>query len=153
MSEERNRLGQPIGPVVLGWGKRPAPPPMAGRFCCLELLDVAQHARDLWAPNSRDRGGWMCTYLPWGPFGGFDEYLAYMQTVAPKEDPLIHAIIDTDSGKAVGVASYLRINSSAGTIAVGGLAYSPLLQRRAGCDRGDVSDDATRFRRARLSPL
>jgi L-amino acid N-acyltransferase YncA len=47
-----------------------------------------------------------------------------------KADPLIHAIIDTGSGKAVGVASYLRINPSAGTIEVGGLAYSPLLQRR-----------------------
>ena len=53
-----------------------------------------------------------------------------MQTVAPKDDPLIHAIIDIGSGKAVGVGSYLRINPSAGTIEVGGLAYSPLLQRR-----------------------
>jgi RimJ/RimL family protein N-acetyltransferase len=69
-------------------------------------------------------------YLPWGPFGSFDEYLAYMQTVAPKQDPLIHALIDTDTDKAVGVASYLRVNADAGTIEVGGLAYSPLLQRR-----------------------
>ena len=72
----------------------------------------------------------MWTYLPWGPFGGFDEYLTYLQTVAPKEDPLIHAIIDACGDKAVGVASYLRINPSAATIEVGGLAYSPLLQRR-----------------------
>jgi RimJ/RimL family protein N-acetyltransferase len=72
----------------------------------------------------------MWTYLPWGPFGGFDQYLAYLQAVAPKRDPLIHAIIDTNTGNAVGVASYLRINADAGTIEVGGLAYSPLLQRR-----------------------
>ena len=132
MSEERNRLGQPIGPTVPGWCKRPVPTrtPMTGRFCRLELLDVERHAADLWAANSLDREGRMWTYLPWGPFGGFDEYLAYVQTMAPKDDPLIHAIIDIGSGKAVGVGSYLRINPSAGTIEVGGLAYSPLLQRR-----------------------
>ena len=132
LSEERNRLGQPIGWAVPGWSKRREPPrtPMTGRFCRLELLDVEQHAADLWAANSVDREGRMWTYLPWGPFGDFDEYLAYMRTVAPKEDPLIYAIIETDTGKAVGVASYLRINAGAGTIEVGGLAYSPLLQRR-----------------------
>jgi RimJ/RimL family protein N-acetyltransferase len=103
---------------------------MTGGFCRLELLDVERHAADLWAANSLDREGRIWTYLPWGPFGGFDQYLAYLQVVAPKKDPLIHAIIDTDTGKAVGVASYLRINADAGTIEVGGLAYSPLLQRR-----------------------
>jgi len=127
MSEERNRPGQPIGPAVLSWTKRREPPktPMPGRFCRLELLDVERHAADLWAANSIDREGRMWTYLPWGPFGGFDQYLAYLQAVAPKKDPLIHAIIDTDTGKAVGVASYLRINADAGTIEVGGLAPRP----------------------------
>jgi RimJ/RimL family protein N-acetyltransferase len=132
MSEKFNLLGQPIGPVVVDWSRRPVPPPtpMTGRFCSVERLDVGRHAADLWAANSLDRDGRMWTYLPWGPFGGFGEYLAYLQIVAPKQDPLIHAIIDTDTGKPVGVASYLRINPDAGTIEVGGLAYSPLLQRR-----------------------
>ena len=155
LSEERNRLGQPIGWAVPGWSKRREPPrtPMTGRFCRLELLDVEQHAADLWAANSVDREGRMWTYLPWGPFGDFDEYLAYMRTVAPKEDPLIYAIIETDTGKAVGVASYLRINAGAGTIEVGGLAYSPFVATAASCDRGHVPDDAAGIRRARLSPL
>jgi RimJ/RimL family protein N-acetyltransferase len=131
MSEERNRFGQPVGPLVLGWSGCPAPPrtPMTGRFCRLEGLDPDRHAADLWAANSLDREGLMWTYLPWGPFGGSGEYLAYLQTVAAKEDPLIHAIIDAGSGKAIGVASYLRINPGGGTIEVGGLAFSPLLQR------------------------
>lgn len=132
MSEGRNRLDQHIGPVVLGWSKRPSPPrtPMTGRFCRLEPLDIGRHVADLWAANSLDRKGGMWTYLPWGPFGSFNEYLDYMQTVAAREDQLTHAIIDTNAGKAVGVASYLRINVGAGTIEVGGLAYSPSLQRR-----------------------
>ena len=132
MSEDCNSLGQPIGPAVPNWSRRTGPPrtPMMGRFCRLERLDVERHVADLWAANSLDCEARMWTYLPWGPFRSFDEYLAYMQTVAPKEDPLIHAVIDIDTDKAVGVASYLRVNADAGTIEVGGLAYSPLLQRR-----------------------
>ena len=132
MSEDCNSLSQPIGPAVPNWSRRTGPPrtPMMGRFCRLERLDVERHVADLWAANSLDCEARMWTYLPWGPFRSFDEYLAYMQTVAPKEDPLIHAVIDIDTDKAVGVASYLRVNADAGTIEVGGLAYSPLLQRR-----------------------
>ncbi len=44
-------------------------------------------------------------------------------------DPLFHAIVDTNTGKAVGVASYLRITPASGSIEVGHINYSPLLQR------------------------
>jgi RimJ/RimL family protein N-acetyltransferase len=72
----------------------------------------------------------MWTYLPWGPFADFDAYFAYIKMAAVRDDPLVFAIIDSATDKAVGVGSYLRINPTAGTIEVGGLAYSPLLQRR-----------------------
>jgi RimJ/RimL family protein N-acetyltransferase len=45
------------------------------------------------------------------------------------DDPLFFAVIDKADGKAVGVASYLRINPAAGSIEVGGIRYSPRLQR------------------------
>ncbi len=44
-------------------------------------------------------------------------------------DPLFFAIIDNQTGKAVGVASYLRIDPANGTIEVGHLHFSPLMQR------------------------
>ena len=44
-------------------------------------------------------------------------------------DPLFHAIIDLGSGKPTGVASYLRIDPQIGSIEVGHINYSPLLQR------------------------
>src|SRR5207248_1590774 len=40
-----------------------------------------------------------------------------------------YAMIDATGGRAVGVASYLNINRSAGSIEVGAIAYSPALQR------------------------
>jgi RimJ/RimL family protein N-acetyltransferase len=46
------------------------------------------------------------------------------------EDPIFFAIIDDIRRSAVGVASYMRINPEAGSIEVGGINYSPLLQRR-----------------------
>jgi RimJ/RimL family protein N-acetyltransferase len=131
MSHDLNQFGQPIGPLVAGWTKRPMLKriPMEGRFCRLEPLDPERHAADLWAANSLDSGA-MWTYLPWGPFADLDTYSAYIKMAAARDDPLVFAIVDTKTEKPVGVGSYLRINPTAGTIEVGGLAYSPLLQRR-----------------------
>jgi RimJ/RimL family protein N-acetyltransferase len=44
-------------------------------------------------------------------------------------DPRFYAIIASPEGKAVGVASYLRITPASGSIEVGHLHYSPRLQR------------------------
>ena len=132
MTEHTNHLGQPIGFPVEGWAARERPPrtPMTGRFCRVEPLDAVRHAAELCVANSEDREGRMWTYLPWGPYGGFDDYLAAIKAGLLREDFLTYAVIDAISGKAVGVASYLNINPTAGSIEVGGIAYSPALQRR-----------------------
>jgi RimJ/RimL family protein N-acetyltransferase len=45
-------------------------------------------------------------------------------------DPQFFAIVDPASARAVGVASYLRITPASGSIEVGHINYSPLLQRK-----------------------
>ena len=132
MTEHSNHLGQPIGFPVEGWTARQMPPltAMTGRFCRVEPLDAGRHAGELYAANSEDRDGRMWTYLPWGPYDGFDEYLAAIQAGLRREDFITYAVIDAVSGKAVGVASYLNINPAAGSIEVGGIAYAPALQRQ-----------------------
>ncbi len=132
MIEHTNQLGQPIGFPVEGWTarERPSRTPMTGRFCRVEPLDPSRHAAELYAANGEDRDGRMWTYLPWGPYDGFDDYLAAVKAGLLREDFLTYAVIDAISGKAVGVASYLNINLTAGSIEVGGIAYSPALQRR-----------------------
>lgn len=47
-------------------------------------------------------------------------------------DPMFHAIIDVASGRAVGVAAYMRIEPKMGSIEVGHIHFSPLLQRTPG---------------------
>ncbi len=46
-------------------------------------------------------------------------------------DPLFFTIMDCAGNKPLGLASYLRIDPRSGSIEVGHLAYSPLLQRTA----------------------
>lgn len=126
-----NALGQPIGEPVDGWSAPPRPPsePMIGRFCRIEPLDEAAHGAELYLANANDPQGRMWTYLPYGPFAAFDDYGAWLSSVAAGADPMFHAVLDAESGRAVGVASYLRIDPPAGSIEVGHIAYSPLLQR------------------------
>jgi len=127
----RNPLGQPIGFPVPGWTPRPPPPrtPMDGRACRIEPLALDRHAADLHAANARDRDGRIWTYLPYGPFETLSDYRGWLAADCLGDDPLFHAVIDRRSGKAVGLASYLRIDPGNGVIEVGHINYSPPLQR------------------------
>jgi RimJ/RimL family protein N-acetyltransferase len=126
-----NALGQPIGEPVPGWTPPPRPgrDPMVGRHCRVEPLDADRHAADLHAANAHDRDARMWTYLAYGPFGTADAYAEWARRVAAADDPLFYAIVDLTTGQARGVASFLRIDPAAGSIEVGHIAYSPLLQR------------------------
>jgi len=131
MTHDTNALGQPIGRPVPGWQPPPRPgrEPMTGRYCRLEAVDPARHAAELHDANGLDAAGAMWTYLPYGPFPDVGAYRTWMESTCAAADPHFHAIIDLTSGKAVGLASYLRIDPANGAIEVGHLAYSPLLQR------------------------
>ena len=63
------------------------------------------------------------------PFCTLEGYREWVESVHAESDPLFFAILE--SGKPVGVASYLRITPSAGSIEVGHLNFSPRLQRSA----------------------
>jgi RimJ/RimL family protein N-acetyltransferase len=126
-----NALGQPIGPEMPDWRAPPAPPraPMNGRYCSVEPLSAERHAADLWAANAHDaeRRNW--TYLLNGPFERFEAYRDWVVEAARGDDPQFHAIVARTTGRAVGVASYLRIAPQAGSIEVGNINFSPLLAR------------------------
>lgn len=131
MNPRVDRFGQPIGPELPGWRPPPRPPRtvLEGRFCRVEPLDVARHARPLHEANSLDRDGRMWTYLFSGPFANFDEYHAWLEPRPASEDPLFFAFVDLRRAQAVGTGAYLRIDSPNGVIEVGHLAFSPLMQR------------------------
>ena len=125
-----NDLGQPIGHPVPGWTRAlpVAREAMAGAYCRLEPLNVDAHARALWDANARDTEHRNWTYLFHGPYASFDDYAAWVRSAAATTDPLFFAVIDRWD-RATGVAAYLRIAADAGSIEVGHINFSPLLQR------------------------
>jgi len=104
---------------------------MPGRFCRLEPLDVARHAQELFEAFGADTENRIWTYLSVGPFDDFEAYRAWLEQSCLGDDPLFFAVIDRNTKKAVGVASYLRIDPANGVIEVGSINYSPALQGTA----------------------
>ncbi|MCB1548042.1 MAG: GNAT family N-acetyltransferase [Hyphomicrobiaceae bacterium] len=131
MAELLNALGQPIGRPLPGWTQPPRPSrePMEGRWCQLVPLDPAAHGAALFQANSLDVEGRNWTYMGYGPFATQADYMAWLESVAGKDDPFYLTIIDTRSGEPVGVATYMRIDPPNGVIEVGNINYSPRLQR------------------------
>lgn len=131
MSERTNELGLPIGPPVADW-KGATPPPhtdMDGRYCRLEPLDAKAHVQDLYNAYVLDSEDRDWTYLFVGPYKDFGDFKNWVLTVSASTDQQFYAIVDLPTGRAAGVASYLRIAPSAGSIEVGSIHYGPTLQR------------------------
>ena len=76
-----------------------------------------------------DPSGQAFTYLHSGPFDSLESYRQWIVTSCHGDDPLFHAIVDSSTGMATGVAAYMRIDPPNGAIEVGHLNFSPLLQQ------------------------
>ena len=123
--------GMPLGEIVSNWS--PPPPPerraMHGHYCIVEPLSPEKHSGDLFQANRLDQENRIWTYLPYGPFDTLESYQQWIATACLMDDPMFFAIIDQTTGKATGVASYLRINPDSGSIEVGHINYAPPMQR------------------------
>jgi RimJ/RimL family protein N-acetyltransferase len=104
---------------------------MEGRWCRVEPLDVARHGAELFAAYGADAEGRNWTYMGYGPFETLAEFEAWMAADCRGADPLFHAVVEAASGRALGMASYLRMEPQAGVIEVGHINYAPALQRTA----------------------
>ncbi len=127
----QNSLGQPIGAALPDWQPpaRPSKTAMTGRFCRLEPLSEA-HGDALWEAIEQDREGRIWTYMPVGPFADRAALGQWLSDAVTSPDPMFFAIIDADTAKAVGWASYLRIAPENGSIEVGYILFTPRLQRQ-----------------------
>ncbi len=131
MNPRLNALQQPIGAAIENWRScaRPNRTAIPGKFCRLKAIDPTLHASDLFNANRLDTDNRNWTYLGYGPFANEEDYRAWMTASCLGEDPLFMAIIDAKTERAVGVASYLRIEPTMGVIEVGHINFSPALQQ------------------------
>lgn len=126
-----NTLGQPVGFPVPNWTRRPDVPwtPLIGRTCRLDPLNVETHARDLFDAFSLDPEGRNWTNLKDGPFPDFPSFHAWLEDITADKNRLDYVITDGRTDRAVGMICYTCIEPDHGSIEVGGMKFSPLMQR------------------------
>jgi RimJ/RimL family protein N-acetyltransferase len=125
-----NTFDQPVGVPVQNWQPCVLPPAtaMTGHQCRVEPIDPAKHAADLFDGNRLAPNGERFTYLGTDAFDDVENYRKWLETMRGP-DPMLHAIIDLASGKAVGVAAFMRIDTTHGVIEVGNINYTPALSQ------------------------
>jgi RimJ/RimL family protein N-acetyltransferase len=129
-----NEFGQPIGFDLPAWKVPPFPPhaTLEGRYCRVEPLNAARHARDLYEAQGEDAGGTRWTYLAHGPYDNSSDYEKWCRVAESSRDPQFYAIVDAASDRAVGICAYMRIDPNNGVIEIGNINFSPrLAQTRA----------------------
>jgi RimJ/RimL family protein N-acetyltransferase len=93
-------------------------------------LDAAAHAEALWEAVRGPENDALWRYLFDGPFADFAAFRAMIERKAASQDPLFFAILD-GKGRAAGYASYMRMEPAHRCIEVGGILFTPALQRTA----------------------
>jgi RimJ/RimL family protein N-acetyltransferase len=129
-SQPHNKYDQPVGVPVQNWQPCVLPPAtaMTGHHCRVEPIDPAKHAADLFAANRAADGEDRFTYLPTSAFESIESYRNWLETMRGP-DPMLHAIIDLATEKAVGVAAFMRFDTANGSMEVGHINYSPALAK------------------------
>lgn len=130
-----NAYGQPIGDTVESW-QEPAPVQSAaltkqfyGNHCQLELLQEF-HAPELFAAFAHVSPS-LWTYLPYGPFETLDDYEQLIVDLNQQERQqcFTYCIKSADGDQVLGLCAYLRMAPHLGSIEIGHISFSPLLQR------------------------
>ena len=118
-----------LGFLVPGFTPPPRPDgvTLEGRLVRLERMDPDAHAGDLHRAYSGHDALW--DYMPYGPFPSAAGYHRWSKDSASGTDPLFYVLRDAATGRAGGVASYLRIAPEAGSIEVGHICIAAELSR------------------------
>lgn len=123
----------PVGPAVAAPdGRVPERVTLEGRYTRIEPLDPAAHGESLYQAShgpEGDASGHMWTYMSYGPFASFEEFSQMLPVQAASEDPLAFSIVDLAGGKALGMASYMRITPAWATCEIGSIWFSPALKQ------------------------
>jgi RimJ/RimL family protein N-acetyltransferase len=128
MTDFLNELGQPVGFLIDNFT---IPPQLnftllRGDFVQVKPISV-EHISELYKAFSYDLEGRNWTYMPYGPFASEVEFSDWVKSFCFTEDPKFFTIFGPKG--ATGVSSYLRIDPKIGSIEIGHIHLSPLLQR------------------------
>jgi RimJ/RimL family protein N-acetyltransferase len=108
--------------------KLPSKKKLIGKYCFLEPINIRKHSKDLYKNFSLDKKNIIWTYLPYGPFKSHVNFKKWLKSFCLNKDPFFYAIYSKKHNQYCGMASYLRITPEHGSIEVGHINYSPILQ-------------------------
>ncbi|MBV17786.1 MAG: GNAT family N-acetyltransferase [Thalassospira sp.] len=130
----KDDFGKPVGQPIDNWSGCEFPPrsDMVGNHVIVSPLDVARDAQQLFDANSKATDGSRFTYLPTNAFDDLSAYKAWLDGMTANADPILHAIIDKATNRAVGVAAFMRIDAANGVVEVGNINYAPALSKTIG---------------------
>ena len=126
------KVERPVGPIVdpLPVGNVPDMRPLHGRWIWLDHVSAAKHAADLYDSfDGKDPEGHIWTYLGYGPFASLEEFTEWVKAREAARDPWFYAFVRRDTGKAVGMGSFMRNDAANGVIEIGHIWMSPGLQQ------------------------
>lgn len=125
-----NEYGQITGESVVGHtsGELPAIDFLEGRYARIEALSVEKHAEDLLAVYGPDSPREMWTYLFQEPVADMEELVTLLNQMLARKDRFFYAILDRETGKALGTFSLMRIDQNNRVVEVGTVIFSPELR-------------------------
>ncbi len=125
----KNEFNQPIGHTLKKWqpAKTPQKTNILGTHITLEPLHPDKHGPTLFDLFHIDNSIW--TYLPYGPFDTYDEFYAWLISMAKVNDPFPYAILSNKTKTPIGIATFLRITPEHSAIEVGHLLFSKDLKK------------------------
>ena len=125
-----NEYGQMIGESMEGYtpGELPSIDLLEGRYTRIEALSVEKHAEDLLAVYGPDSPRDMWTYLFQEPVADMEELVSLLNQMLARKDRFFYAILDRETGKALGTFSLMRIDQNNRVVEVGTVIFSPELR-------------------------
>jgi len=122
-----NAFAQPIGKAVPNWtGTHKLPDTTLTGRTCRVIPYGPEHANDLLDAFVRDDGR-MFTYLPYGPFASTADLDGTIQNY--QQNRGFHTFVIMQNEAPLGFASFMRYDFAHGVVEVGGVTFSPALQR------------------------
>ena len=117
----------------------PAIERIEGRYTVIERLSKEKHGADLYQVYGPDSSSSDVDLLFKGPAHNEEEWDRLLDDLMTDQGRFYYAIVDKDSGKALGTFSLMRIDQANRVIEVGAVTYSPALQKHAWLRKPSIS--------------
>lgn len=129
--------GQLIGQAIPDWhvpahvSTAEATQELVGKYCLLEKLEMEHAPALMEAFKLAHRSLW--TYLPYGPFQHLNDYQNWIADLnhAERTKAFAYCIKSQVDQQVLGLSAFLRMMPEAGSIEIGHLSFSPMLQKTA----------------------